>query len=64
VVTPELRPLRSRREDNDSRGLETVLVSWSGSNDALALAAAIKIQRPGDVDSRMISRVEGHYGTK
>lgn len=48
----------------DSRGLESVLVTWSGFSDALSLTAAIVTQLPGDLDSRMISRAEGHYATK
>ena len=48
----------------DSRGLESVLVAWSGSNDELWLTAAIHLEQPGSVDNRVINRVEGRYVTK
>jgi hypothetical protein len=48
----------------DSRGVETILVSYSGPKESLRLTAAIKLQLPGDVDSRTVSRVDGHAVTR
>ena len=45
---PGLQPKREGGE----RGLETVAVSWSGGKDAPRLTAVIRLQRPGDVETR------------
>ena len=42
------------------RGLESVVVSFSGPREALRLSAAIHLQQPGTLDNRVITLVEGH----
>jgi hypothetical protein len=52
------------KQFSNSRGLESVLVSWSGPKDALRLDASVQQQLPGDQDTRVINYLEGHYVTK
>jgi hypothetical protein len=57
---PGLQPKIHR----DSRGVESVLVGWSGSNDELWLTAAIHLEQPGNNDNRVVNRVEGRTVSK
>ncbi len=57
---PGLQPKRQ----GDSRGLESVVVGWSGPKDALRLTAAIHLEEPGNNHNRVINRVGGHDVTK
>ena len=43
----------------DSRGLESVVVGWSGPKDGLRLIAAIHLERPGNDDNRVVDIVDG-----
>ena len=44
----------------DQRGVESVLVSYSGTKEAFRLTAKIDALLPGESDSRVLVRVDGH----
>jgi len=49
---------------SDSRGVETVLVSFSGSKEMFRLSAAIHLHHPDNDQNQMINRFEGHFVVK
>ena len=55
-LQPELEP--------GERGVENLLVSWSGPKEAVRVTAAIHLQLPGDIGSRVLSYVDGHPVSK
>jgi hypothetical protein len=48
----------------DSRGVETILVSWTGPKEALRLSSTIRVQLPGARDTGRERHVDGHPTTK
>lgn len=50
--------------ETNSRGVESVVVSWSGPKEALRLTALVRLQQPGSLDNRTVNYVDGHYLTK
>jgi hypothetical protein len=57
---PGLQP----KLETDSRGVESVLLSFQGSREAIRLTAAILLNQPGTLDNRVLTRVESHFVVK